>query len=138
MFGKFGQVCQLNVPMRHPRVQFDRRNYAVNAPQFFGSVSLALQFLATRETDPAGALALAGQLARKVLDSPPSSVSLSFQAELERILPIPVAAGLQGTSIDTVLREDQRRIARGEPSRIVQLSERRHGMRLKHALRLAD
>jgi CspA family cold shock protein len=39
----------------------------VKAPQFFGPVSLALQFLATRETDPAGALALAGQLARKVI-----------------------------------------------------------------------
>ena len=110
----------------------------MKAPQFFGPVSLALQFLATRETDPAGALALAGQLARKVLDSPPSEVCLSFHAELERILPIPLAAGLQGTSVDTVMREDQRRIARGEPSRIVQLSERRHGMRLKHVLRQAD
>ena len=110
----------------------------MKAPQFFGPVSLALQFLATRETDPAGALALAGQLARKVLDSPPSEVCLSFHAELERILPIPLAAGLQATSVDTVMREDQRRIARGEPSRIVKLSERRRGMRLKHALRLAD
>ena len=111
----------------------------MNAPQVFsGPVSLALQFLAKRDGDPAIALELAGQLARQVIDGPPPPVSLSWQAELERILSLPVAAELQSTSVDTLLREDQRRVARGEASQIVHLSERRNGMRLKHALRLTD
>jgi hypothetical protein len=111
----------------------------VNAPQgFSGPVSLALQFIAKREGDPTFALQLAGQLARQVLDGLPPAISLSWQAELERILPLPVVAELRSTSVDTVVREDQRRVACGEASQIVHLSERRRGMRLKHALRLTD
>jgi hypothetical protein len=54
--------------------------------------------------------------------------------ELMRIAPLTEVARLRGTSTDTVRRDDQRRVARGEPSRIVRLSERRQGMRIIHAL----
>jgi hypothetical protein len=54
--------------------------------------------------------------------------------ELMRIVPLTEVARLRGTSPDTVVREDQRRVARGELSRIVKPSERRRGMRLIYAL----
>jgi hypothetical protein len=54
--------------------------------------------------------------------------------ELMRVAPLREVARLRGTSSDTVIREDHRRVARGEPSRIVRLSERRRGMRIIHAL----
>jgi hypothetical protein len=56
--------------------------------------------------------------------------------ELESIRPLAECAKLRGDSTDTIVREDKRRVARGEPSQIVRLSERRVGMRLKHALKL--
>jgi hypothetical protein len=56
--------------------------------------------------------------------------------ELESIRPLQECARLQSTSVDTIIREDAKRVARGEKSRIVRLSERRQGMRLKHALNL--
>jgi hypothetical protein len=56
--------------------------------------------------------------------------------ELESIRPLQECARLQGTSVDTIVRDDARRVARGEKSRIVDLSMRRKGMRVKHALRL--
>ena len=56
--------------------------------------------------------------------------------ELERIVPLAFAAEAQSTSEDTLKREDARRVARGEPSHIVDLSARRKGMRLRHALKL--
>jgi hypothetical protein len=54
--------------------------------------------------------------------------------ELLRIAPLAEVARLQGTSTDTVIREDQRRVARGKPSRIVKLSVRRRGMRVLYGL----
>jgi hypothetical protein len=56
--------------------------------------------------------------------------------ELLRIVPIEETARLRGTSIDSVIREDRRRVARGLPSQFVRVSERRVGLRLKDALRL--
>jgi hypothetical protein len=56
--------------------------------------------------------------------------------ELESVKPIAFCAELQGTSEDTIRHDDARRVARGEPSQIVRLSDRRIGMRLKHALKL--
>jgi hypothetical protein len=58
--------------------------------------------------------------------------------ELESIWPLKKCAELRSDSVDTLKREDQKRVARGEPSQIVRLSARRRGMRLKHALKLAD
>ena len=52
--------------------------------------------------------------------------------ELMRIVPLAEVARLRGTSKDTVKRDDQRRVARGESSRIVRVSERREGMHLIH------
>jgi hypothetical protein len=54
--------------------------------------------------------------------------------ELMRVAPLTEVARLRGTSTDTVIRDDQRRVARGERSRIIQLSLRRRGMRIIHAL----
>jgi hypothetical protein len=54
--------------------------------------------------------------------------------ELMTIIPLKEVARLQGTSTDTVVREDQRRVASGKPSRIVHVSKRRRGQRLIHAL----
>jgi hypothetical protein len=54
--------------------------------------------------------------------------------ELMSLKPLTEVARLRGTSTDTVVREDKRRVARGERSRIVDVSERRRGMRLIHAL----
>jgi len=54
--------------------------------------------------------------------------------ELMRIVSLKEVARLRGTSRDTVKRDDQRRVARGEPSRIVRVSERREGMRILYAL----
>jgi hypothetical protein len=49
--------------------------------------------------------------------------------EREKIIPLREVARLRGTHIDT--------IKRNEPHHIVRLSERRLGMRLKHALLLS-
>ena len=65
--------------------------------------------------------------------SPPSSYRRSSWL---RIVPIEETARLRGTSIDSVIREDRRRVARGLPSQFVRVSERRVGLRLKDALRL--
>jgi hypothetical protein len=67
------------------------------------------------------------ELVARLLETMPTT-------ELMRIAPLTEVARLRGTSTDTVLRDDQRRVARGEPSRIVRLSERRKGMRIIHAL----
>jgi hypothetical protein len=56
--------------------------------------------------------------------------------ELERILSLQDAAKLRSDSVDNIKREDKKRVARGEASQIIRLSERRLGMRLKHALML--
>ena len=56
------------------------------------------------------------------------------RVELMRIVPLKEVARLRGTSKDTVKRDDQRRVARGKPSRIVKVSERREGMRILYAL----
>jgi hypothetical protein len=55
-------------------------------------------------------------------------------AELMRVAPLTEVARLRGTSTDTVIRDNERRVARGERSRIVQVSQRRRGMRVIHAL----
>lgn len=67
------------------------------------------------------------ELVARLLETMPAT-------ELMRIAPLTEVARLRGTSTDTVLRDDQRRVARGEPSRVVRLSERRKGMRVIHAL----
>ena len=54
------------------------------------------------------------------------SVELSRELELKRIIPLPEAARLQSTSVDT--------LKRNHPTKIVRLSPRRLGMRLGDAL----
>jgi hypothetical protein len=98
---------------------------------------LAIAFQAKCEIDPAAALAIADQLTQQIIDTPPARVPLSLELELERIVSLQFAAEIQGTSIDTIEREDAERVARGEPSQIIQLSTRRKGVRIKHALKLA-
>ena len=100
------------------------------------ALKLAVAYRAKREIDPTLAVTLADQLAQLVIESPPARLPLSLEVELERIVPIAIAADLQGTSPDTIEREDERRIARGEPSQLIALSARRKGIRLKHALKL--
>jgi hypothetical protein len=56
--------------------------------------------------------------------------------KLEAFTSLAFAAKQRGVSIDTLKRDDDRRAARGEQRRIVKLSERRYGMRLKHVLEL--
>jgi hypothetical protein len=57
-----------------------------------------------------------------------SRIKLSPELELERIVPLQEAAQLQSTSVDTIKRRHQ--------DKIIQLSPRRNGMRLRHALML--
>jgi len=66
-------------------------------------------------------------LVARLLDTVPTT-------ELMRIVSLKEVARLRGTSKDTVKRDDQRRVARGEPSRIVKVSERREGMRFLYAI----
>jgi hypothetical protein len=101
---------------------------------------LAMSYLTLRAgngDDPTPALALADKLAQQIVASPPAHVPLSLELELERIITIEFAAELQSVSPDTIERRDVDRVAAGQPSQIIQLSTRRKGMRLKHALRLA-
>jgi hypothetical protein len=55
-----------------------------------------------------------------------SRIKLSPELELERIVPLQQAAELQGTSVDTIKRRHR--------DKIIELSPRRLGMKLKHAL----
>jgi hypothetical protein len=57
---------------------------------------------------------------------------------LECFIPLDLVAEVRNVSRDTVERDDAARVERGEASRIVQLSSRRAGMRIKHALLLTD
>jgi hypothetical protein len=50
--------------------------------------------------------------------------------DLERIVPLPEAAKLSSVSEDTLKRRHR--------DKIIQISDRRLGMRVKHALMLAD
>src|SRR5262245_61957471 len=102
------------------------------------SVALAFEFLAKHAKDPKTALDLARKLAAAVVEGHSPKIPLSRAVELDRILTLDEAAAMQSTSPDTLLREDAKRVARGEPSQILQLSDRRRGMRLRHALRLAE
>jgi hypothetical protein len=54
--------------------------------------------------------------------------------ELESFVPLPEVARLRSTSIDTLKREDEKNPP--DQKKIKQLSARRKGMRLKHALML--
>ena len=54
---------------------------------------------------------------------------LPAELALERIVPLDDAEDVAGVSKETLLKE--------MPDKILQLSERRRGIRLKHALRLA-
>jgi hypothetical protein len=55
--------------------------------------------------------------------------------ELMRVVSLDEAARLRGdVSTDTLIREDKQRVADGKRSRIVQLSPRRRGMRVVHAI----
>jgi hypothetical protein len=76
-------------------------------------------------------VALSGTVA--VVAKPKTELS---PLELLRIITIEETARLRSTSIDSVIREDRRRVARGLPSQFVRVSERRVGLRLKDALRL--
>jgi hypothetical protein len=101
---------------------------------------LALGYITLRASnrdDPAPALALADKLAQQIVAEPPARAPLSLELELERIVPMEVAAELQSTSATTIERRDADRVAAGQPSQIIQLSTRRKGMRVKHALLLA-
>jgi hypothetical protein len=100
---------------------------------------LAFAYLAKRKTDPTdttSVLKLSDELAERVIEqrAAPALPQLSPELQLECIVPLSVAAAVQSTSVDTIEREDARRVARGEPSQIIDLSARRKGMRLKHAL----
>jgi hypothetical protein len=101
--------------------------------------ALATAYRNKRESDPIAALAVADEMIAQIdrVTRPPPHAPLSREAELESFVPLDLAAALQGVSRDTLEREDARRVARGEPSQIIDLSARRKGMRLKHALRLA-
>jgi hypothetical protein len=55
-----------------------------------------------------------------------SSIKLSPELELERIVPLQEAAKLQSTSVDTIKRRHR--------DKIIELSPRRLGMKLKDAL----
>jgi hypothetical protein len=55
-----------------------------------------------------------------------SHIKLSPELELERIVPLQQAAELQSTSVDTLKRRHR--------DKIIKLSPRRLGMKLKHAL----
>lgn len=55
-------------------------------------------------------------------------VILSAELQLERIVPLQQAAALQSTSVDTLKRR--------HPDKIIRLSPRRNGMRLRDALML--
>jgi hypothetical protein len=55
-------------------------------------------------------------------------ISLSRELELERIIPLEQAAELRSTSVDTLKRR--------HADKIMALSPRRLGMRLRHALML--
>jgi hypothetical protein len=56
------------------------------------------------------------------------------KTELMSQLPLKEAARIRGISTDTLVRDDKRRVARGERSRILNASERRRTMRLLDAL----
>lgn len=102
-------------------------------------VVLAFDFLQARDRDPSRALAIAAELANRVIEGPaPKMMPLSREAELDRIVSLDEAAELQSSSRDSVIREDRARVAAGKPSRIIRLSDRRVGIRLRHALRLDD
>lgn len=62
----------------------------------------------------------------------PAPTNNTFQLpkslELERIVTLEQAADLRGTSIDSLKRHDA--------AHIIELSPRRRGMRLKHALKI--
>jgi hypothetical protein len=110
---------------------------AVSTLAFF---PLALSYITLRagnRDDPAAALALADKLAQQIVSAPPAHVPFSLELELERIITIEFAAELQSVSPDTIARRDADRVAAGQPSQIIQLSTRRKGMRVKHALLLA-
>ena len=113
----------------------------MDAPSTLAFLPLALSYVALRGSRNQGddltlALALADKLAQRIIDNPPPRTPLSPRLEIEMIIPLAFAAELQSTSVDTLMREDQRRVANGEPSQIVDLSPRRRGMRVRHALRL--
>lgn len=99
-------------------------------------LALAVQYQAKRDIDPHAARAIADELTRQIVSQPPPRIALSFELELERIVPLQFAAEMQSTSVDTLEREDARRVARGDASQMIDLSARRKGMRMKHALKL--
>jgi hypothetical protein len=109
----------------------------MDATSITAFVPFALSYLALRGSgneNPALALALADKLALQIVAEPPAHAPLSVELEL---IPIEFAAELQSVSPDTIARRDADRIAAGQPSQIIQLSTRRKGMRVKHALLLA-
>jgi hypothetical protein len=55
-------------------------------------------------------------------------IPLSRELELERVVGLGQVSALSGLSVDT--------IKRNHPDKIMQLSKRRKGMKLKHALNL--
>ena len=112
----------------------------MDATSITAFVPFALSYLALRGSgneNPALALALADKLALQIVAEPPAHAPLSVELELERIIPIEFAAELQSVSPDTIGVTARDRIAAGQPSQIIQLSTRRKGMRVKHALLLA-
>jgi len=60
----------------------------------------------------------------------PLEIAGATAVALERFVPLDEAARLRGISEDTLERED--------PDKIVRLSERRKGMRIRHALMIPE
>jgi hypothetical protein len=76
------------------------------------------------------------------ISSPPPSPpfdALAYQQWLDEILPLSEGARLRNISVPALKKAEARRAKeRGEPNRIMELSERRRGIRRRHALLLPE
>jgi hypothetical protein len=71
--------------------------------------------------------------------APPPVDPFAYQAWLDEILPLPEGARLRTVSVPALKRAEARRAKeRGEPNRIMELTERRRGIRRRHALLLPE
>jgi hypothetical protein len=103
--------------------------------------SKAVEFLSLMERAPERALAIGAEICRGILDAPKPAVltsELPVAVELERFVPLPLAADLRNIHKEGLLREEARRVAAGKKRRIIPVSNHRVAMRLKHALLLGD
>jgi hypothetical protein len=71
--------------------------------------------------------------------SPPPFDPLAYAAWLDTIVPLSEGARLRSVSVPALKGAEERRAReRGEPSRIMELSVRRRGIRRRHALLLPE